>query len=132
MQNKLPVFRTESQRVLILVDGIVLLSLSLHLRNHLWDIVCKRDRMLASGANFALGFFGWPLHGKYEQVTTIEASGVGFDFFVEDVLSEPSSYGRTTARSRSTTSCTSTRRTMSSSSLVGCVLVCDSFARTGS
>jgi hypothetical protein len=36
-QNKLPVFRTESQ-----------------------------DRMLASAVNFALGFFGWPLDGKYE------------------------------------------------------------------
>ena len=41
--------------------------------------VCKRDRMLASAINFTLGFFGWPLDGKYEQVITIEASGVGFD-----------------------------------------------------
>lgn len=32
--------------------------------------------MLASAVNFALGFFGWPLDGKYEQVITIEASGV--------------------------------------------------------
>ncbi|KAF8452345.1 histidine phosphatase superfamily [Boletus edulis BED1] len=45
-QNKLPAFRTESQ-----------------------------DRMHASAVNFALGFFGWPLDGKYEQVITIEASG---------------------------------------------------------
>ncbi|KAH0831037.1 phosphoglycerate mutase-like protein [Lanmaoa asiatica] len=45
-QNRLPVFRTESQ-----------------------------DRMHASAVNFALGFFGWPLEGKYEQVITIESSG---------------------------------------------------------
>jgi len=45
-QNRLPVFRTESQ-----------------------------DRMHASAVNFALGFFGWPLNGKYEQVITIEATG---------------------------------------------------------
>ena len=36
--------------------------------------------MLASAVNFALGFFGWPLDGKYEQVITIEASGVRFGF----------------------------------------------------
>lgn len=34
--------------------------------------------MHASAVNFALGFFGWPLDGKYEQVITIEARGVGF------------------------------------------------------
>ncbi|KAF9239899.1 phosphoglycerate mutase-like protein [Melanogaster broomeanus] len=45
-QNRLPVFRTESQ-----------------------------DRMHASAVNFALGFFGWPIEGKYEQVIMIEASG---------------------------------------------------------
>ncbi|KIM64631.1 hypothetical protein SCLCIDRAFT_1213134 [Scleroderma citrinum Foug A] len=44
--NSLPVFRTESQ-----------------------------DRMHASAINFALGFFGWPLDGKYEQVIMIEAHG---------------------------------------------------------
>lgn len=36
--------------------------------------------MHASAVNFALGFFGWPLDGKYEQVITIEASGVSFTF----------------------------------------------------
>ncbi|KAL4071828.1 histidine phosphatase superfamily [Scleroderma yunnanense] len=44
--NSLPVFRTESQ-----------------------------DRMHASAINFALGFFGWPLDDKYEQVIMIEAHG---------------------------------------------------------
>ncbi|KAI0752965.1 phytase [Daedaleopsis nitida] len=44
--NTLPVFRTESQ-----------------------------DRMLSSALNFALGFFGPSLEGKYQQLITIEASG---------------------------------------------------------
>jgi hypothetical protein len=35
--------------------------------------------MLASAVNFALGFFAWPLDGKYEQVITIEAPGVCVD-----------------------------------------------------
>ncbi|KAG7086094.1 hypothetical protein E1B28_003609 [Marasmius oreades] len=42
--NTIPVFRTESQ-----------------------------DRMLHSALNFALGFFGLPLEGKYQQSITIEA-----------------------------------------------------------
>ncbi|EKM51374.1 uncharacterized protein PHACADRAFT_129290 [Phanerochaete carnosa HHB-10118-sp] len=44
--NTIPVFRTESQ-----------------------------DRMLASALNFALGFFGYPLDGLYQQSITIEAKG---------------------------------------------------------
>ncbi|KAI0665367.1 phosphoglycerate mutase-like protein [Trametes maxima] len=44
--NTLPVFRTESQ-----------------------------DRMLASAHNFALGFFGYPLDGQYQQLVTIEDHG---------------------------------------------------------
>ncbi|KAF9453707.1 phytase [Macrolepiota fuliginosa MF-IS2] len=44
--NTIPVFRTESQ-----------------------------DRMLASAMNFALGFFGWPYDGQYQQSITIEADG---------------------------------------------------------
>ncbi|KAI0367460.1 phosphoglycerate mutase-like protein [Pilatotrama ljubarskyi] len=44
--NTLPVFRTESQ-----------------------------DRMLASALNFALGFFGYPLDGQYQQSITIEDNG---------------------------------------------------------
>ncbi|KAI0759394.1 histidine phosphatase superfamily [Trametes elegans] len=44
--NTLPVFRTESQ-----------------------------DRMLSSALNFALGFFGHPLEGKYQQLITIEDHG---------------------------------------------------------
>ncbi|KAF9480866.1 phosphoglycerate mutase-like protein [Pholiota conissans] len=45
-QNTLPVFRTESQ-----------------------------DRMLASAMNFAIGFFGYPFEGQYQQSITIEAEG---------------------------------------------------------
>ncbi|THH09693.1 hypothetical protein EW145_g1832 [Phellinidium pouzarii] len=44
--NALPVFRTESQ-----------------------------DRMLHSALNFAIGFFGLPIEGKYLQSVTIEADG---------------------------------------------------------
>jgi len=43
----LPIFRTESQ-----------------------------DRMLASSTNYAFGFFGWPLDGKFLQEVTIEQAGV--------------------------------------------------------
>jgi len=32
--------------------------------------------MLSSAMNFALGFFGWPLEGQYEQSITIEEDGV--------------------------------------------------------
>lgn len=32
--------------------------------------------MLNSAINFALGFFGHPLEGKYQQSITIEADGV--------------------------------------------------------
>ncbi|KAF9265875.1 phosphoglycerate mutase-like protein [Marasmius fiardii PR-910] len=44
--NTIPVFRTESQ-----------------------------DRMLHSALNFALGFFGYPFEGQYQQSITIEAHG---------------------------------------------------------
>ncbi|GJE94137.1 histidine-type phosphatase [Phanerochaete sordida] len=44
--NTIPVFRTESQ-----------------------------DRMLASALNFAIGFFGYPFEGQYQQSITIEARG---------------------------------------------------------
>ncbi|KAH9951980.1 phosphoglycerate mutase-like protein [Amylocystis lapponica] len=44
--NTLPVFRTESQ-----------------------------DRMLSSALNFAIGFFGYPFEGQYQQSITIEADG---------------------------------------------------------
>ncbi|KAJ7611620.1 phosphoglycerate mutase-like protein [Roridomyces roridus] len=44
--NTIPVFRTESQ-----------------------------DRMLASAMNFAIGFFGYPFEGQYQQSITIEAAG---------------------------------------------------------
>ncbi|KAJ7869626.1 phosphoglycerate mutase-like protein, partial [Mycena leptocephala] len=45
--NTIPVFRTESQ-----------------------------DRMLASALNFAIGFFGYPFEGQYQQSITIEEGGV--------------------------------------------------------
>ncbi|KAG6839977.1 hypothetical protein C0991_009915 [Blastosporella zonata] len=45
--NSIPVFRTESQ-----------------------------DRMLQSALNFALGFFGYPLEGKYQQSITIEKKDI--------------------------------------------------------
>ena len=35
-----------------------------------------RDRMLASALNFAIGFFGYPFEGQYEQSITIEENGV--------------------------------------------------------
>jgi hypothetical protein len=35
-----------------------------------------RDRMVASAMNFAIGFFGYPFDGMYEQSITIEAKGV--------------------------------------------------------
>ncbi|TFK34874.1 histidine phosphatase superfamily [Crucibulum laeve] len=44
--NTIPVFRTESQ-----------------------------DRMLHSALNFAIGFFGYPFEGQYQQSITIEAAG---------------------------------------------------------
>ncbi|TFK45691.1 phosphoglycerate mutase-like protein [Heliocybe sulcata] len=44
--NTIPVFRTESQ-----------------------------DRMLASALNFAIGFFGYPFEGQYQESITIEAEG---------------------------------------------------------
>jgi hypothetical protein len=33
--------------------------------------------MLQSSLNFAVGFFGLPLEGKYQQSITIESRGVG-------------------------------------------------------
>ena len=32
--------------------------------------------MVASALNFAIGFFGYPFDGQYEQSITIEATGV--------------------------------------------------------
>jgi len=32
--------------------------------------------MLASALNFAIGFFGYPFDGQYQQSITIEATGV--------------------------------------------------------
>ena len=64
-KNTIPVFRTESQYV--------------HsLRWYRYDVNISqlRDRMLASAMNFAIGFFGYPFEGQYQQSITIEADGV--------------------------------------------------------
>ena len=42
--------------------------------------------MLKSAKNFALGFFGWPDEGQYEQVITIEADGVRFFLLIVSLL----------------------------------------------
>ncbi len=34
--------------------------------------------MLASAMNFAIGFFGYPFDGQYQQLITIESDGVSF------------------------------------------------------
>jgi len=34
--------------------------------------------MLASALNFAIGFFGYPFDGQYQQLITIEHDGVYF------------------------------------------------------
>ena len=36
----------------------------------------SEDRMHASALNFAIGFFGYPFDGQYEQSVTIESTGV--------------------------------------------------------
>lgn len=36
-------------------------------------MIISRDRMLNSAVNFALGFFGHPLDGKYQQSITLES-----------------------------------------------------------
>jgi hypothetical protein len=35
--------------------------------------------MLASALNFAIGFFGYPFDGQYEQSITVEKTGVRGD-----------------------------------------------------
>jgi hypothetical protein len=35
-----------------------------------------RDRMVKSAENFAVGFFGYPLDGQYQQSIMIQAPGV--------------------------------------------------------
>ncbi|KAF9218807.1 phosphoglycerate mutase-like protein [Gyrodon lividus] len=64
-QNRLPVFRTESQ-----------------------------DRMHASAINFALGFFGWPIEDKYEQVIMIEASGFNNTLAPYDTCPNANAHGK--------------------------------------
>ena len=45
-------------------------------KTHYADATVARDRMLASAMNFAIGFFGYPFEGQYQQSITIEADGV--------------------------------------------------------
>lgn len=40
--------------------------------------------MLASSTNFAFGFFGWPLDGKFLQEVTIESTGVSSQCLYDD------------------------------------------------
>ncbi|KAH7882879.1 phosphoglycerate mutase-like protein [Phlebopus sp. FC_14] len=63
--DRLPVFRTESQ-----------------------------DRMHASAVNFALGFFGWPIEGKYEQVLMIEAEGFNNTLAPYDTCPNAKTHGK--------------------------------------
>jgi hypothetical protein len=44
--------------------------------------------MLASALNFAIGFFGYPFEGQYEQSITIE--GVGVRDCLSDLTPDPS------------------------------------------
>jgi len=47
--------------------------------------------MLSSAMNFALGFFGWPLEGQYQQSITIEENGVSRELhFTHAYLTFPS------------------------------------------
>ncbi|THH30874.1 hypothetical protein EUX98_g3307 [Antrodiella citrinella] len=39
------------------------------------SLYAPRDRMLSSALNFAIGFFGYPFEGQYQQSITIEADG---------------------------------------------------------
>ena len=42
------------------------------------DECVYRDRMLSSAMHFAIGFFGYPFEGQYQQSITIEHEGVSF------------------------------------------------------
>ncbi|KAG6329988.1 hypothetical protein ID866_9102 [Astraeus odoratus] len=62
-------------------SGPAVVALHLHETAEEWEatgslaFLNEWDRMHASAVNFALGFFGWPLDGMYEQVIMIEAQG---------------------------------------------------------
>jgi hypothetical protein len=43
--------------------------------------------MLASAMNFAIGFFGYPFDGQYQQLITIESDGVSFHHVYSSSLS---------------------------------------------
>lgn len=57
--------------------------------NTLFSIPVFRDRMLASALNFAIGFFGYPFEGQYQQSITIEAKGVSPAFLTPFPVSQP-------------------------------------------
>lgn len=42
------------------------------------DVRIVRDRMVASAVNFAIGFFGYPFEGQYQESITIESNGVSY------------------------------------------------------
>lgn len=42
--------------------------------------------MLASALNFAIGFFGYPFEGQYEQSITIEEDGVSTPTQTSEIL----------------------------------------------
>ena len=44
--------------------------------------------MLASAMNFAIGFFGYPFEGQYQQSITIEADGVRSLLFLPELSPE--------------------------------------------
>lgn len=46
--------------------------------------VIVRDRMLASALNFAIGFFGYPFEGQYQQLISIEHPDVSDQFVDSD------------------------------------------------
>ena len=47
------------------------------------DKCTHRDRMWSSAMHFAIGFFGYPFEGQYEQSITIEHAGVSlWSFFI--------------------------------------------------
>lgn len=48
-----------------------------------------RDRMLYSALNFAIGFFGYPFEGQYQQSITIEAPGVRVQNFLISPFPDP-------------------------------------------
>lgn len=62
------------------------LSMSMNIHDSGVQLKYIRDRMLHSALNFAIGFFGLPIEGKYLQSVTIEEDGVCLTNHVFGVL----------------------------------------------